>query len=98
MYSVGVYGEMIGDSIRMRAYVQALRDAVKPGSVVLDIGTGTGIFAMLASQFGAQRVYAIEPDNASSLRATSPRPAAAPIASSSSRACRPRQRCPSAPT
>ena len=64
MYSVGAYGEMIGDSIRMRAYTQALRDAVKPGSVVLDIGTGTGIFAMLATQFGARRVYAIEPSDA----------------------------------
>ena len=64
MYSVGAYGEMIGDSIRMRAYTQALRDAVKPGSVVLDIGTGTGIFAMLAAQFGARRVYAIEPSDA----------------------------------
>ena len=64
MYSVGLYGEMIGDTIRMRAYTQALRDAVKPGSVVLDIGTGTGIFAMLAAQFGARRVYAIEPADA----------------------------------
>ena len=31
---------------------QALRAAVRPGSVVLDIGTGTGIFAMLAARFG----------------------------------------------
>lgn len=64
MYSVGLYGEMISDGVRMRAYTQALRDAVKPGSVVLDIGTGTGIFAMLACRFGARRVYAIEPADA----------------------------------
>jgi protein arginine N-methyltransferase 1 len=55
---------MMGDSLRMRAYAQALRAAVKPGSVVLDVGTGTGIFAMLASQYGARRVYAIEPSDA----------------------------------
>jgi type I protein arginine methyltransferase len=55
---------MIGDSVRMCAYTQALREAVKPGSSVLDIGTGTGIFAMLATQFGARRVYAIEPSDA----------------------------------
>src|SRR3954471_21820036 len=55
---------MIADSARMDAYARALRQAIKPGSVVLDIGTGIGIFAMLASQFGARRVYAIEPDDA----------------------------------
>jgi protein arginine N-methyltransferase 1 len=54
---------MIADSVRMDAYVGALRRAVTPGAVVLDIGTGTGIFAMLACQFGARRVYAIEPDD-----------------------------------
>ncbi len=55
---------MIGDSVRMDAYAQALRQVVKPNSVVLDIGTGTGIFAMLACKFGARRVYAIEPNDA----------------------------------
>mgnify|MGYP001184895145 CR=1 FL=1 len=55
---------MIADRVRMDAYVRALRQAVVPGSVVIDIGTGTGIFAMLACQFGARRVYAIEPDDA----------------------------------
>lgn len=64
MYSIGQYGAMISGSARMSAYVNALREAVHPDSVVLDIGTGTGIFALLACQFGARRVYAIEPDNA----------------------------------
>jgi Ribosomal protein L11 methyltransferase (PrmA)/Arginine methyltransferase oligomerization subdomain len=31
-----------------------------PGSTVVDIGTGPGIMAVLACQFGASRVYAIE--------------------------------------
>ncbi len=52
---------MIADTGRMNAYIQALQQAIKPNSVVLDIGTGTGIFALLACQFGARKVYAIEP-------------------------------------
>lgn len=64
MYSVSDYGSMITDTGRMEPYVQALRQAVEPGAVVLDIGTGTGIFALLACQFGARRVYAIEPSDA----------------------------------
>ncbi len=64
MYSIRAYGEMIADSVRMAAYARALREAVKPGSVVLDIGTGTGIFALLACRFGARRVYAVEPGDA----------------------------------
>ena len=64
MYSINGYGDMITDSVRMDAYARALRRAVKPGAVVLDIGTGTGIFALLACRMGARRVYAIEPGNA----------------------------------
>lgn len=66
-YSLFGYGKMIADSGRMEAYVRALQQAVKPDSVVLDIGTGTGIFALLACQFGARKVYAIEPSAVVSL-------------------------------
>jgi type I protein arginine methyltransferase len=62
-YSIFSYGEMITD-LRIDPYVRALKAAVKPGSVVLDIGTGTGFFAVLACQLGAKQVYAIEPDDA----------------------------------
>lgn len=63
MYSIKNYGEMILDATRMDAYVAALRGAVTPGAVVLDIGTGTGIFAMLACQLGARRVFAVDPSD-----------------------------------
>jgi protein arginine N-methyltransferase 1 len=53
---------MIADTVRMNAYTKALRTAVKPGDVVVDIGTGTGIFALLACQYGAAHVIAIEPN------------------------------------
>lgn len=63
MYSLHFYGEMIANGPRVEPYVQALRQTVKPDSVVLDLGCGQGLFALLACRFGARRVYAIEPDN-----------------------------------
>jgi protein arginine N-methyltransferase 1 len=64
MYSIPGYVSMIADRARMGPYVRALRQAVRPGAVVLDLGAGLGVFALLACRFGARRVYAIEPDNA----------------------------------
>src|SRR5438552_1225796 len=64
LYSVYDYGGLLFDRIRSDAYAQALRQEVRPGSVVVDIGTGAGMFALLACQFGARKVYAIEPDEA----------------------------------
>src|SRR5215470_938921 len=61
MYSLGAYGTMIADRVRMEAYAEALRKTVHKGSVVAELGTGPGIFAVLACQLGASRVYAIEP-------------------------------------
>ena len=52
MYSIATYGGFINDPIRMSAYARALQQAVTPGSVVVDIGTGTGVFALLACQYG----------------------------------------------
>jgi protein arginine N-methyltransferase 1 len=52
------------DRTRREAYAQALRRAVRPGSTVLDIGTGPGIFALLACRYGARRVYAVESSDA----------------------------------
>ena len=63
MYTVGQYGRMIADDVRMNAYTEALRTAIEPDCVVLDIGTGSGIMAVLAAQLGARQVYALEPSN-----------------------------------
>ena len=63
MYSLHFYGQMLADAPRMDAYTAALRKAVKPDSVVLDLGCGPGVFALMACKFGARRVYAVEPDN-----------------------------------
>jgi len=63
MYSVHSYGQMLADTPRMEAYSAALERAVRPGSVVLDLGCGPGVFALLACKLGARRVYAVEPDD-----------------------------------
>ena len=61
VYDIADYGAMIYDSARMSGYNRALRAAIGRDTVVVDIGTGTGIFALLACRLGARRVYAIEP-------------------------------------
>jgi len=64
MYSVIAYGEMIADKVRRDSYTRALRQSIKPGAVVVEIGCGaTAFFSILACQFGARKVYAIEPDS-----------------------------------
>ena len=60
MYELNDYGRMMADPTRMNAYTEALRRAIEPGDVVVDVGTGTGVFAMLAARFGARKVYAID--------------------------------------
>lgn len=47
----------------MDAYTAALRRTVRQDSVVMDLGCGPGIFALLACKLGARRVYAVEPEN-----------------------------------
>jgi type I protein arginine methyltransferase len=61
MYSLGAYGSMIADGVRAEAYAEALRRTVRKGSIVVEIGTGPGIFAVLACHLGASKVFAIEP-------------------------------------
>jgi type I protein arginine methyltransferase len=61
-YNVKSYGEMILDRARSEPYLEALRHAVRPGAVVVDLGAGTGIFSQFACQLGAGHVHAIEPD------------------------------------
>ena len=64
LYSIAAYGSMIGDAKRFTAYREALERDIKPGCTVLDLGTGTGVHALLACKLGARRVYAIETSDA----------------------------------
>jgi type I protein arginine methyltransferase len=51
---------MLGDRLRMTAFRTAVHEVVRPGSVVLDLGTGTGVLAQWALEAGAVRVYGID--------------------------------------
>jgi type II protein arginine methyltransferase len=54
------YFTMVLDLPRHRLYEAAFREAIRPGCRVLDIGTGTGLFAMMAARAGAGEVISCE--------------------------------------
>lgn len=58
--SAPVHIAMLNDHERTRRYLDAIRDTVRPGDVVVDMGTGSGVMAVAAARAGAARVYAIE--------------------------------------
>ncbi len=60
MYSAQDYDAMLADAGRTAAYLRAIKSAVRPGSVVVEIGTGVGYFAVASCAAGARHVYAIE--------------------------------------
>jgi Ribosomal protein L11 methyltransferase (PrmA) len=51
---------MLDDRTRTGAFLRAIHALVKPGDVVIDLGSGTGVLAVAAARAGAARVYAIE--------------------------------------
>ena len=51
---------LLGDARRNRAFHRALAARVRPGSSVLDLGAGTGVWAVAAARLGARRVVAVE--------------------------------------
>ena len=55
-----VHIAMLDDRERTRKFLQAVREVVRPGDVVVDLGTGTGVLATAAALAGARHVYAVE--------------------------------------
>jgi hypothetical protein len=58
---VANHGSMLFDAHRNELYARAIREAVTPGCVVLDLGAGLGIHGLLSVTAGAARVYMVEP-------------------------------------
>ncbi len=51
---------LVRDTVRNQAYEAALRRVIRPDSLVLDIGAGTGLLSLLALRAGAGQVIACE--------------------------------------
>jgi len=51
---------MVNDAQRNQQFEAALKRAISPDSVVLDIGAGTGLLSMMAARAGAKQVVACE--------------------------------------
>ncbi len=51
---------MLNDRTRNDAYNAVIEKIVRPGDVVLDIGSGSGLLAMMAARAGAKHVYSCE--------------------------------------
>ncbi|XP_010464990.1 PREDICTED: probable protein arginine N-methyltransferase 3 [Camelina sativa] len=60
--SFGIHKEMLSDKVRTEAYRDALmkNPTLLSGSVVMDVGCGTGILSLFAAKAGASRVVAVE--------------------------------------
>lgn len=57
---LGIHRNMLNDRARTSALLTGISEVVRPGDIVVDIGTGTGVLAVAAARAGARHVYAVE--------------------------------------
>lgn len=57
---VGNHANMLLDRVRVTAFADAIGETVGRDDVVADIGSGSGLLAIIAAKRGARRVYAVE--------------------------------------
>lgn len=60
--SIDFVGQCLVDNERTIAFQKAIKKVVKKGDVVVDLGTGSGIMALIAAKSGAKKVFAVEFD------------------------------------
>lgn len=58
--SLGYYVDLLRDPARIDGFRDGLREAIRPGESVLEIGTGIGTYAFFAAQAGAGKVVAVD--------------------------------------
>jgi type II protein arginine methyltransferase len=51
---------MVNDLPRGQKYYDAMKAKIRPGDVVLEVGTGAGLLSCLAARLGASHVYTVE--------------------------------------
>lgn len=57
---VDIHRQYLSDPVRLAAFRAAIQEAVAPGAVVLDLGSGTGVLGLFACEAGAARVYCVD--------------------------------------
>ncbi len=60
MQLLELHASLLSDEQGQQAYRKAIFETIRAGDRVMDLGTGTGIHAVLACQAGAAVVYAVE--------------------------------------
>jgi len=60
--SIDLVAQCMADEIRSAAFDRALRETVRPGMRVLDVGAGSGLLGMMAARAGAASVVSVELD------------------------------------
>jgi predicted RNA methylase len=64
-----VHRGLLQDESRTNAFREAIRRCVTLDSVVLDLGTGSGILSFFAAEAGARRVFAVDATHSADLAA-----------------------------
>lgn len=60
--TLAYHEHLLNDRVRNQTFYKALKRHVKKNTRVMDIGSGTGVWAIAAAKLGASRVVAIEKD------------------------------------
>ena len=59
-FPLSTHLSMVKDGVRMRTFTRAMRSVITPGCTVVDVGSGTGVLALIAAHHGAGRVLGLE--------------------------------------